>query len=84
MVFAKDLHIPPLEMGKMYFYDIMYLYKAYEDYVTEENKQAQEHQEIYQSSYDLNQMSSEFKMPDYNSITRGITNDISKFNIPKI
>ena len=72
----------------MFFYDIMYLYKAYEDYVNEENKRQQEQQEEYESTYDSNQIRddaiSKYKMPDINSITRGMTNNIPKFSVPKI
>ena len=49
------------------------LYKAYEDYVNEENKRQQEQQEEYESTYDPNQIRddamSKYKMPDINSIT---------------
>ena len=72
----------------MFFYDIMYLYKAYEDYVNEENKRQQEQQESYENTYDPNQIRddamSKYKMPDINSITRGMTNNIPKFSVPKI
>lgn len=75
-------------MGKMFFYDIMYLYKAYEDYVNEENKRQEEQQAEYQEQNNIDQIKSDamnkYKMPDMNSITRGMTNSIPKFNIPKI
>ena len=75
-------------MGKMFFYDIMYLYKAYEDSVNEENKRQQEQQESYENTYDPNQIRddamSKYKIPDINSITRGMTNSIPKFSVPKI
>lgn len=75
-------------MGKMFFYDIMYLYKAYEDYVNEENKRQEEQQAEYQEQYNTDQIKSDaaskFKTPDINSITRGMTNSIPKFSMPKI
>lgn len=75
-------------MGKMFFYDIMYLYKAYENYVNEENKRQEEQQAEYQEQYDINQMKndamSKFKTPDINNLTRGMTNSIPKFDMPKI
>ena len=75
-------------MGKMFFYDIMYLYKAYENYVTEEKKSQEEQQAEYQEQYDVNSTKNDamnkFKAPDINSITRGMTNSIPKFSIPKI
>ena len=40
----------------MFFYDIMYLYKAYENYVTEEKKSQEEQQAEYQEQYDVNSM----------------------------
>ena len=32
------LHIDPITMGKMFYYDIVYLFKRYETYVKEMNK----------------------------------------------
>ena len=74
----------------MFFYDIMYLYKAYENFVNEENKKAEEQQAEYQEQYDPSSIqqnaaaAANMKTPDINSITKGITNSIPKFNIPKI
>lgn len=39
-------------MGKMFFYDIMMLYKRYEEYVKEENEQQEAQQKEYESRYD--------------------------------
>ena len=75
-------------MGKMYFYDIMYLYKAYEKFVENENKRQEEEREEYESSYNAESMRNNamnnFKMPDINSISRNMTSGINNFNIPKI
>ena len=64
------------------------IYKAYENYVTEEKKSQEEQQAEYQEQYDVNSMKNDamnkFKAPDINSITRGMTNSIPKFSIPKI
>lgn len=74
-------------MGKMYFYDIMYLYKTYEDYVNEEKKNQEQQDAIYQeqmsSQSDINSQMQKFKMPDMNNLTRNMTNSIPKFDIPK-
>ena len=72
----------------MFFYDIMYLYKAYEDYIENENKRAEEQKAEYQEQYDVSQMQKDaavnYKMPDINNITKGLTNSIPHFNIPKL
>jgi len=72
----------------MFFYDIMYLYKAYEDYVNNENKRQEEQQAEYESEYNSNNMRNNpmgnFKMPDINNIARGMTTNIPNFNIPKV
>jgi uncharacterized coiled-coil protein SlyX len=82
------LHITPLEMGKMYFYDIMMLYNRYEEYVKEENeaqeKQQAEYNEQYcdqQAKYDnmqsqMSQMTQKMGSITPSSITSG-------FNFPK-
>lgn len=74
-------------MGKMYFYDIMYLYKTYEDYVNEEKKNQEQQEAMYQeqisSQPDINSQMQKFKMPDMNSLTRNMTNSIPKFDVPK-
>lgn len=71
----------------MYFYDIMYLYKTYEDYVNEEKKNQEQQDAIYQeqmsSQSDINSQMQKFKMPDMNNLTRNMTNSIPKFDIPK-
>ena len=41
------LHITPIEMGKMYFYDIMLLYKKYEEFVNEQNEADEKRQAEY-------------------------------------
>ena len=51
LVFAMKLHISPAEMGEMYFYDIMLLYKKYEAYVKEEQEQQAKQQEEYEQEY---------------------------------
>ena len=69
----------------MFFYDIMYLYRAYEKYVEDENERNAEDQARYQEQYESQMPNpADYKMPDVNSITRGITSSIPKFNMPKI
>ena len=36
LVFSLRLHISPEEMGRMFFYDILLLYKRYEQYLQDE------------------------------------------------
>ena len=72
----------------MPFYDIMLLYKAYSDYVDEENKKQEEQQAQYEQQADeyKSQMpsASDYKMPDINNISRGIVNQsLSNFSMPK-
>lgn len=68
----------------MYFYDIMYLYKAYEDYVNEENKRQEENQAMYNSQIsdipDVGSQMSKYKMPDIGS---SIVKSVANLNIPK-
>lgn len=54
-------------MWRMPWYDIVYLYKAYSDYVDEENKQ--------QARIEAD--SEKYNTPDYGSYTKNITNDIA-------
>ena len=49
------LHIGPEEMGKMFFYDIMLLYKRYEAYVEEEDRQQKEEQKKYDEEMESQQ-----------------------------
>jgi hypothetical protein len=82
------LNIPPTEMWKMPFYDIMLLYKSYADYVDEENKSQEEQQAKYQEEMEEQKAAmnvDNYKVPDLNNISRGmINNAMSNFNIPKI
>lgn len=71
------LHITPESLGKMYYYDIIYLFRRYESYVEEVNKNSEEKssenssvEEMYQSQMDAMRQS-------VDSMTK-------KFQIPKI
>lgn len=73
------LHIPPTEMWEMPFYDILYLYKAYSDYVDETNKHEMEQQAEYEEQMRDQQQSQIAqqmpKIPDYGSMTREMMNN---------
>lgn len=65
------LHISPLDIWQMPWYDIMYLYQAYSDYVEEENKQHAEQQARLEESQER------YSMPDFSNYTRNMNNDIA-------
>ena len=72
----------------MPFYDIMLLYKAYSDYVDEENKEQEKQQAKYeQEAEDYKHPSlDDYKsqMPDINNLTKGFTNpSLGNFTMPK-
>lgn len=69
------LHISPIDMQMMAWYDISLLYKRYERYVEEENAQTQTEttqQEDYMNVYNnnINNMTSNFNM---DNLTRGFS-----------
>lgn len=45
------LNISPIEMGQMYFYDIMMLYNRYEAFVKDEKEAQEKQQEEYNEQY---------------------------------
>lgn len=79
------LNIGPQEMGRMFFYDIMLLYKRYEAYVEEEDKQQKAEQKKYeeengspQEMYgnmqsQMNQMTQKIGSFDSGRLTSGFT-----------
>lgn len=66
------LHISPKEMGEMYFYDIMLLYKRYEAYVKEENESAEK------TNTEYNEQDQQQQPPDYNSVTKNVADMANK------
>ena len=69
------LNITPLEMGEMFWYDIMFLHKAYREYMEEEEKaQKAQEEEIKASQEEYKPQNFKSQMPDINSIARGMTN----------
>lgn len=70
-MFSLRLHISPLDMWRMPWYDIVYLYKAYSDYVDEENKQHAEQQAKIEEEHN------NYDMPDFSSYSRNMSNDIA-------
>lgn len=62
----------------MFFYDILYLYKRYEQHVTEENEQYAERQAEYEMSRE------EPKIPDYSNIADKAMNSVGKFDANSI
>ena len=68
------LHIQPCELERMFFYDIMLLYRRYEAYVKEENENQQAEEERYRDMYsdmdskkfDMNSAMNNFKNGNFN------------------
>lgn len=75
-------------MGQMYFYDIMYLYRTYEDYVNEENERQKEQEGMYNEKIeDTSNYSSqiESQMQKYNNMDYSkMLGSIPKISLPKI
>lgn len=72
-------------MWEMPFYDIMLLYRAYEDYIKDENENQKMMQEKYEQENPTPSIPNmnDYKMPDFNSISRGMFDAAkSGFNIP--
>lgn len=74
----------------MPFYDIMLLYKAYSDYVDEENKEQEKQQAKYEEEMEDYKKPSldDYKIPDMtsniNNLTKGFTTpSIGNFSMPK-
>lgn len=79
------LHISPEDMGRMFFYDIMLLYKRYEAYVEDEDRQQKEEQRRYEeengtpqemysnAQNQMNQMTKNVGSFDAGKLTSGFT-----------
>ena len=68
----------------MPFYDIMLLYNSYAEYVDKENEQHAAEQAKYEEQYEEQKSAmnmNNFKVPDMNSITKGMING-SQFKMP--
>lgn len=78
-VLTKDLHITPDIFDKMPFYESMYLYKKYEKWIEDqekENKIKAEEYEAQRNEYQppkIPDYTKNFKPPDMNSFTKGFT-----------
>jgi hypothetical protein len=71
MIFAKNLHVTPLELDKMEFYRIEYILGAYEEFIEQENQQHKEQEMKYekqsqqqQNSYGKMDYGNAFKTPN--------------------
>jgi glucan phosphorylase len=62
-IFAKDLHITPLELAQMEFYSVEYMIQNYEEYVKHQNEQYKD-QEKQQQSQMANVKQQSYKQPD--------------------
>lgn len=58
-------------MWQMPFYDIMLLYRAYEEVVNEDKKQEEEQRKEYEE-----------RMPDYKNFSNDIQKQMSNYNYP--
>ena len=70
------LHIDPITMGKMFYYDIIYLFKRYETYVKEMNK---DNDEMSVNAEDSGAMYNE----QMESMKRNMESMTKNFQIPK-
>ncbi len=70
-MFALKLHISPLEMWQMPFYDIMLLYRAYEEVVNEEKKNEEKQRKEYEE-----------EMPDYRNFSNDIQRQMNNYHMP--
>lgn len=70
------LHIDPITMGKMFYYDIVYLFKRYEAYVKEMNK---DNDEMSVNAEDSGEMYNE----QVESMKRSVESMTKNFQIPK-
>ena len=75
-VFSMFLHIDPITMGKMFYYDIVYLFKRYETYVKEMNK---DNDEMSVNAEDSGEMYNE----QVESMKRSVESMTKNFQIPK-
>lgn len=82
-----------MEMGEMFFYDIILLYRRYEEYLKEENEaqkqQEAEYREEMPSMPDYKNFNPDtYKLPtgnfDMNSISRGFSNGYSMPSMPSM
>ena len=83
LVFAMYLHISPLDMWEMPYYDIVYLYRAYEKLVTDSKEAADARQAVEDTSPPDIPEQQMPKIPDYGSLAKDMMAN-AKANIPKI
>lgn len=79
LLFARELHISPVDLWEMPFYDILYLYRQWQDYVEAMNEKSDdEKQTTMEAVQNMQpQMPEMPKPPDMGEITRGMFNGSS-------
>ncbi len=74
-IFAKNLHITPLELDKMEFYRVEYMIENYEEFIKKENEQYKKQEKDQEKQYSNHQPGTgQFKVPNMTP---------PKFDIPK-
>jgi hypothetical protein len=64
-IFAKNLHITPLELDQMEFYRVEYMIQNYEEFIEEENKQMKKQEKDQNMSIKQSQAGmGQFKAPN--------------------
>jgi len=77
------LHISPLELRELEFYEIEYLLKNFEEYIDEEEKQYKKQEKEYQKQSVSSNNNKSLGKQSYNGFKTPKI-DIPKINIPKI
>ena len=80
---AYKLHINPLDLRELEFYEIEYLLKNFEEYIDEEEKQYKKQEKEYQKQYHQPSKSSIPKQQNYNGFKTPKVN-LPNVNIPKL
>jgi len=85
---AHKLHISPLDLRQLEFYEIEYLLKNFEEYIDEEEKAYKKQEKDQQKKYQQQQQKMpKFETPKMGSDFGGFKTpkiDIPKINVPKI
>lgn len=75
-IFSKDLNVSPSELDEMFWYDVIYMLKEYENYVKESNEESERQQKEYEAqqpeipTFKQPQMP-QINVPSIDSISKG-------------
>jgi len=79
---THKLHISPIELRQLEFYEIEYLLKNFEEYIDEENKAYKKQEKQQQREYQQSQPKTSMPKADFGGFKTPKVN-IPKVNIPK-